>query len=116
MPIIAAGRRGCIPWMRHLRFSRGECRGLDPAGALRLSGAPLCLFRNAHVPLDPRHRRPRQARHRLRPARIRLRSRRRRIGLQAAEALGVEPSRVLKTLMALVDGKPVCVVVHPTAK
>ena len=34
-----------------------------------------------------------------------------RIGLQAAEALGVEPARVLKTLMALVDGKPVCVVV-----
>ena len=34
-----------------------------------------------------------------------------RIGLQAAEALGVEPRRVLKTLMAEVDGKPVCVVV-----
>jgi len=34
-----------------------------------------------------------------------------RIGLQAAEALGVEPHRVLKTLMAEVDGKPVCVVV-----
>ena len=33
------------------------------------------------------------------------------IGLQAAEALGVEPHRVLKTLMAEVDGKPVCVVV-----
>src|SRR5438445_9211983 len=33
------------------------------------------------------------------------------IGLQAAEALGVEPGRVLKTLMAEVDGKPVCVVV-----
>jgi Cys-tRNA(Pro)/Cys-tRNA(Cys) deacylase len=33
------------------------------------------------------------------------------IGLQAAEALGVEPSRVLKTLMAEVDGKPVCVMV-----
>ena len=33
------------------------------------------------------------------------------IGLQAAEALGVEPDRVLKTLMAEVDGKPVCVVV-----
>ena len=33
------------------------------------------------------------------------------IGLQAAEALGVEPRRVLKTLMAEVDGKPVCVVV-----
>lgn len=33
------------------------------------------------------------------------------IGLQAAEALGQEPARVLKTLMALVDGKPVCVIV-----
>ena len=33
------------------------------------------------------------------------------IGLQAASALGVDPARVLKTLMALVDGKPVCVVV-----
>jgi Cys-tRNA(Pro)/Cys-tRNA(Cys) deacylase len=34
-----------------------------------------------------------------------------RIGLQAAEALGAPPAIVLKTLMALVDGKPVCVVV-----
>src|SRR6202165_4119647 len=34
-----------------------------------------------------------------------------RIGLQAAEALGVEPFRMLKTLMAEVDGQPVCVVV-----
>lgn len=33
------------------------------------------------------------------------------IGMQAAEALGEEPARVLKTLMALVDGKPVCVIV-----
>jgi Cys-tRNA(Pro)/Cys-tRNA(Cys) deacylase len=33
------------------------------------------------------------------------------IGLQAAEALGVEPSRMLKTLMAEVDGQPVCVIV-----
>jgi Cys-tRNA(Pro)/Cys-tRNA(Cys) deacylase len=33
------------------------------------------------------------------------------IGLQAAEALGVESARVLKTLMAEVDGKPVCAVV-----
>src|SRR5439155_15323838 len=33
------------------------------------------------------------------------------IGLQAAAALGVEPARVLKTLMAEVDGKPVCAVV-----
>jgi len=33
------------------------------------------------------------------------------IGLQAAEALGEAPDRVLKTLMALVDRKPVCVIV-----
>jgi Cys-tRNA(Pro)/Cys-tRNA(Cys) deacylase len=34
-----------------------------------------------------------------------------RIGLQAAEALGKAPGQVFKTLMAEVDGKPVCVVV-----
>ncbi|CAN7566731.1 Cys-tRNA(Pro) deacylase [Pararhizobium sp. LjRoot235] len=34
-----------------------------------------------------------------------------RIGMAAAEALNEEPRRVLKTLMAEVDGKPVCVVV-----
>lgn len=34
-----------------------------------------------------------------------------RIGLQAAEAIGEEPQRVLKTLMAELDGRPVCVVV-----
>ena len=34
-----------------------------------------------------------------------------RVGLQAAEAMGVSPGIVLKTLMAEVDGKPVCVVV-----
>ena len=34
-----------------------------------------------------------------------------RIGLQAAEAIGIEPRRVLKTLMAEVDGKPVCAIV-----
>ncbi|XUY26967.1 Cys-tRNA(Pro) deacylase [Agrobacterium sp. rho-8.1] len=34
-----------------------------------------------------------------------------RIGLQAAEAIGAEPHLVLKTLMADVDGKAVCVVV-----
>lgn len=33
------------------------------------------------------------------------------IGLAAAAALGEDPGRVLKTLMALVDGKPVCAVV-----
>jgi Cys-tRNA(Pro)/Cys-tRNA(Cys) deacylase len=33
------------------------------------------------------------------------------IGLQAATALGVEPQRMLKTLMAEVDGRPVCAVV-----
>ena len=34
-----------------------------------------------------------------------------RIGMAAAAAMGVEPDRVLKTLMATVDGKPVCAVV-----
>lgn len=34
-----------------------------------------------------------------------------RIGLQAAQAMGEEPHRVLKTLMAEVDGRAVCVVV-----
>lgn len=34
-----------------------------------------------------------------------------KIGLQAAEALGEPPRRVLKTLMARVDGRPVCVIV-----
>lgn len=33
-----------------------------------------------------------------------------RIGLAAAEALGAEPGRVLKTLMATVDGKAVCAI------
>ena len=33
-----------------------------------------------------------------------------RIGLQAAAALGEPPARVLKTLMALVDGRPACVI------
>lgn len=34
-----------------------------------------------------------------------------RIGLQAADALGVEPGCILKTLMAAVDGQPVCLLV-----
>lgn len=34
-----------------------------------------------------------------------------RVGLQAAEALGEDPARVLKTLMVLVDGRPACVVI-----
>lgn len=34
-----------------------------------------------------------------------------RVGLQAAESLGVSPDQVLKTLMAQVDGKPVCAVI-----
>jgi Cys-tRNA(Pro)/Cys-tRNA(Cys) deacylase len=33
-----------------------------------------------------------------------------RIGLQAAEAMGADPSSVLKTLMVLVDNKPACVI------
>jgi len=38
------------------------------------------------------------------------------IGMQAAEAMGVAPRRVLKTLMAEVDGKPVCVIVPSDAE
>ena len=34
-----------------------------------------------------------------------------RVGLQAAEALGEAPERVLKTLMVRVDGKPACAIV-----
>jgi Cys-tRNA(Pro)/Cys-tRNA(Cys) deacylase len=34
-----------------------------------------------------------------------------RIGLHAAESLGIDPSQTFKTLMAEVDGNPVCVVV-----
>jgi Cys-tRNA(Pro)/Cys-tRNA(Cys) deacylase len=34
-----------------------------------------------------------------------------RVGLQAAEALNVDPDQTFKTLMAEADGKPVCVVV-----
>lgn len=33
-----------------------------------------------------------------------------RVGLQAAEALGEAPQRVLKTLIVKVDGKPACIV------
>src|SRR3546814_15472948 len=33
-----------------------------------------------------------------------------RVGLQAAEALGEAPARVLKTLMLLLDGKPACAI------
>lgn len=33
-----------------------------------------------------------------------------RIGLAAAQALGAPPAAVLKTLMTLVDGRPVCVI------
>lgn len=33
-----------------------------------------------------------------------------RVGLQAAEALGEAPERVLKTLMVLLDGKPACAI------
>lgn len=33
-----------------------------------------------------------------------------RVGLQAAEAMGEDPARVLKTLVVVLDGKPACVV------
>jgi len=38
------------------------------------------------------------------------------IGMQAADALGEPPARVLKTLMALVDGKPACAIVPSDAQ
>ncbi len=34
-----------------------------------------------------------------------------RVGMQAAEEMGVSPARVFKTLMILVDGEPVCALV-----
>lgn len=34
-----------------------------------------------------------------------------RVGLQAAEAMGVPPAQVFKTLMAELDGRPVCAIV-----
>ena len=34
-----------------------------------------------------------------------------RVGLHAAESLGVSPAIVLKTLMVLEDGKPACAVI-----
>ena len=34
-----------------------------------------------------------------------------RVSLQAAEAVGADPACVLKTLMALVDNKPVCAII-----
>jgi Cys-tRNA(Pro)/Cys-tRNA(Cys) deacylase len=39
-----------------------------------------------------------------------------RIGLHAAESLGIDPSQTFKTLMAEVDGKPVCVVLPSDAE
>ena len=39
-----------------------------------------------------------------------------RIGLHAAEALGIDPGQTFKTLMAEVDGKPVCVVIPSDAE
>ena len=39
-----------------------------------------------------------------------------RIGMQAAEALGEPPARVLKTLMILLDGKPACAILPSDAQ
>ena len=39
-----------------------------------------------------------------------------RIGMQAAEALGEPPARVLKTLMLLLDGKPACAILPSDAQ
>ena len=38
------------------------------------------------------------------------------IGMQAADALGEPPARILKTLMTLVDGKPACAIVPSDAQ
>ncbi len=38
-----------------------------------------------------------------------------RVGLQAAEALNVDPNTVIKTLMTQVDGKPVCALLSSAA-
>jgi len=39
-----------------------------------------------------------------------------RIGMQAAEALGELPQRVLKTLMVLLDGRPACAILPSDAQ
>ena len=39
-----------------------------------------------------------------------------RVGLAAAEALGVDPAEVFKTLMTEVDGKPVCIIIPSDAE
>jgi Cys-tRNA(Pro)/Cys-tRNA(Cys) deacylase len=39
-----------------------------------------------------------------------------RIGMQAAEALGEPPQRVLKTLMVRLDGKPACAILPSDAQ
>ncbi|GHA29726.1 Cys-tRNA(Pro)/Cys-tRNA(Cys) deacylase [Devosia pacifica] len=39
-----------------------------------------------------------------------------RVGLQAAEAMGVDPGIVFKTLMAKLDGAPVCAIVPSDAE
>lgn len=39
-----------------------------------------------------------------------------RVGLQAAEAMGVSPARVFKTLMIEADGKPACVILPSDAE
>ncbi|MBD9528483.1 Cys-tRNA(Pro) deacylase [Paracoccus sp. PAR01] len=39
-----------------------------------------------------------------------------RVGLQAAEAMQVTPDRVFKTLMAEVDGKPICAILPSDAE
>ena len=39
-----------------------------------------------------------------------------RVGLHAAESLGIDPSQTFKTLLAEVDGRPVCVVIPSDAE
>ncbi len=62
-------------------------------------------------PRPPCHRSSRQGWRDLLRSRLNYDPDADRIGVQAAESLGVSPGLVLKTLLALVDGKPVCVIV-----
>ncbi|MBE3638520.1 Cys-tRNA(Pro) deacylase [Mangrovicoccus algicola] len=39
-----------------------------------------------------------------------------KVGLQAAEAMGVAPAQVFKTLMVLADGKPACAILPADAE
>lgn len=77
------------PTGKTLSKTTGKTRGRTTRATLALDRAGTCYSLHAYA-YDPKAP---------------------RIGLQAAEALGVPPGRVLKTLMADVDGRPVCLLV-----